>query len=89
MRIHKAFTAIALTVSTMLLSPGALAEGANYASCAHLADQVETALSSSTNSPNYFKAKSDANNGHAACAANNYDRGVSYYQKALDLLAQK
>ena len=89
MRFNKTFTAMALAGSTMLLSSGAFADGANYATCSHLADQVAAALSAGTNSPNYYKARNDANNGHAACSANNYDMGVAYYQKALDLLAQK
>jgi hypothetical protein len=89
MRFNKTFTALALAGSTVLLSSGAIADTANFAACAHMADQVASALSSNTGSPNYRAAKSDASNGHAACAASNYDMGVSFYQKALDLLAQK
>jgi ABC-type transporter MlaC component len=89
MRINKTLMGVALACSAMLLSSAAMAQGETYATCSHLADQVATALNSNTDSPNYREAKVDADNGHVACASNNYEMGVSYYQKALDLLAHK
>jgi hypothetical protein len=90
MRFHKTFTTLALAGSTLLLSSGAFAtEGASFVTCSRLATQVRSALEANSGSPNYQAAKTNQGYGATACATNAYDRGVSFYQKALDLLAQK
>ncbi len=89
MRYGKTLLLAALAGALSLGVTSAIAGTATFATCTHMADQVATALKAHMDAPGYRTAKADADNGHAACAANNYDAGVAYYQKALTEIGQK
>jgi hypothetical protein len=50
--------------------------------------QVSAALEANSDSPNLRAAQIEASNGRTLCSANEFDKGVAHYQKALDLLGQ-
>lgn len=69
------------------LSSSAFAE-AESSDCSRLSRQVAAALDANSDSPNIRAAQIEAGNGRTLCSANEYDKGVAHYQKALDLLGQ-
>ena len=74
-------------VAVCALSPSAFAD-AGSSDCSRLSRQVTVALDANGDSPNIRVAQIEASNGRTLCSANEFDKGVAHYQKALDLLGQ-
>jgi hypothetical protein len=62
------------------------ADAATRQTCLDTAHQVQSALDSNPQSPNYSDASRERRNGLEFCNAGMYQRGVDHYQQALKLL---
>ena len=59
---------------------------ANVETCLSSASQVKTALASNAQSANYEAAMKERNYGLAYCNSGFYEKGVSHYSRALQIL---
>ena len=76
-----AFVGLGLTAASAYAD-----QTASVTNCLSLAEQVKTALSNNSQSPNYEAAKQERNYGLEFCNASFYSKGVAHYQQALKLL---
>ncbi|HEY1709478.1 MAG TPA: hypothetical protein VGG10_14520 [Rhizomicrobium sp.] len=88
MKFATAAAAIAM-IGLMSASTAAFADKANTSTCIKMQSQVAEAISANAQSTNIKEAKDQQSAGNYFCQSNLYDKGVSHYQQALTILAQK
>jgi hypothetical protein len=81
------WAAVALLSSGIVFAGSANA--ADMGACAHMATAVRSAIESNASSANLADAQKEQGLGRDWCANGLYDRGISHYQHALDLLGVK
>ncbi len=85
--LNTKWTAIAV-LSSGLVFAGA-ASAADMGACAHMATQVKSAVEANGQSANLADARKEQSLGRDWCSNGLYDRGISHYERALDLLGVK
>ena len=83
--VNFAMCVAALSLGVTVASANAQ-QVANVESCLGAATQVKTALASSQQSTNYEAAMKERNYGLSYCNSGFYEKGVSHYNRALQLL---
>ena len=82
-----AATTLALSFGAAALSVSANAEETgNLSTCVKLAGEVNQALASNTQSPDYQAAAKEKSFGRDYCASGLYPQGTTHYAEALKLL---
>jgi hypothetical protein len=81
------WAAIAVLSSGIVFAGSASA--ADMGACAHMATVVKSAIESNATSANLADAQKEQDFGRDWCSNGLYDRGISHYQRALDLLGVK
>jgi hypothetical protein len=81
------WAAIALLSSGIVFAGSASA--ADVGTCTHMATAVKSAIEANGSSANLADAQKEQSLGRDWCANGLYDRGISHYQHALDLLGVK
>jgi hypothetical protein len=83
--VNFAMCIAALTLGVTVASANAQ-QVANVETCLSSASQVKTALGANAQSANYESAMKERNYGLAYCNSGFYEKGVSHYARALQLL---
>ncbi len=86
MRSLKIAASVAALSLGMAVASASAQQVANVETCLSSASQVKTALNSNAQSANYEAAMKERNYGLAYCNSGFYEKGVSHYNRALQIL---
>jgi len=86
MKFVSGVAALTLGLGMTVVSASAQQQMANVQTCLNVAAQVKSALDANSQSANYEDAMKERNYGLSFCNAGFYGRGISHYNRALQLL---